>query len=41
MWIVQAIIILPRFFIVRLSRAVAIRVGKVMKNSSQRERHDP
>lgn len=38
MWIVQTVVILPCFTIVRLARAVVIRVKKTVKNSSEGSR---
>lgn len=34
MWILQCVIVLPGFTVVRLARAVAVRIKKNMKNSS-------
>lgn len=34
MWILQCVVVLPGFTVVRLARAVAVRIKKTLKNSS-------
>lgn len=36
MWLIQTVIVVPGFTVIRLARAIAIRIGRVAKSCARR-----